>query len=114
MIELISPQLCVSCNLCVRVCPRDVFDAVDGDLPVIARQQDCQTCFICELYCPVDALYVAPQVEENLVVDEGILFETGLLGSFARNMGWKKGKPGGTADDPTRLIRLIRRATPPT
>jgi ferredoxin len=24
---------------------------------------DCQTCFMCELYCPADALYVAPSCE---------------------------------------------------
>jgi NAD-dependent dihydropyrimidine dehydrogenase PreA subunit len=34
----------------------------DG-MPVIARQSQCQTCFMCEAYCPADALFVAPLSE---------------------------------------------------
>ena len=30
---------------------------------MIARQADCQTCYLCELYCPADALYVGPNCE---------------------------------------------------
>ena len=62
MIELISEERCTSCNICVRVCPTNVFDAVEGGIPVIARQQDCQTCYMCELYCPSDAMFVAADV----------------------------------------------------
>jgi formate hydrogenlyase subunit 6/NADH:ubiquinone oxidoreductase subunit I len=36
---------------------------VPDSAPQIARQHDCQTCFMCELYCPEDALFVAPQVQ---------------------------------------------------
>lgn len=60
MIEIISDAACIDCDKCVEVCPTNVFDAVPGGHPVIARQSDCQTCFMCEAYCPVDALYVAP------------------------------------------------------
>lgn len=60
MIKFVSEDRCIKCNLCVRVCPTDVFDKVSDSIPIIARQEDCQTCFICELYCPVDALYVSP------------------------------------------------------
>ena len=49
MIELISEERCTSCDICVRVCPVNVFEARDGEPPVIARQQDCQTCYMCEL-----------------------------------------------------------------
>lgn len=110
MIELISEEHCVSCDICVRICPKDVFDAVQGDIPVIARKLDCQTCFMCELYCPTNALYVAPHVDEEFPINEQLIQETELLGSFARNMGWKKGKPGGAEQDPTRFIRLLRRS----
>ncbi len=41
----------------------NVFSAVKDAPPMIARQEDCQTCFMCELYCPTDALYVAPDVD---------------------------------------------------
>ncbi|GAX45391.1 hypothetical protein NIES4075_64120 [Tolypothrix sp. NIES-4075] len=43
---------------------------------------------MCELYCPVDALYVVPQVEPLESVDEKSLKETGLLGSYRNNIGW--------------------------
>ena len=51
MIEIIDPERCTACNICVTACPTNVFDKTEG-LPVIARQADCQTCFLCELYCP--------------------------------------------------------------
>ena len=51
MIELISAERCTACNICVSACPTNVFEAVPGGLPRIARQDDCQTCFMCELYC---------------------------------------------------------------
>jgi NAD-dependent dihydropyrimidine dehydrogenase PreA subunit len=60
MIELVIASRCIDCDRCVKVCPTNVFDPVPGGHPVIARQRDCQTCFMCEAYCPVDALYVAP------------------------------------------------------
>ena len=60
MIEIVSAARCIDCDKCVEVCPTNVFDAVEGGHPVIARQSDCQTCFMCEAYCPVDALFVAP------------------------------------------------------
>ena len=47
MIELISESRCTGCNICVRVCPVNVFDAVPQAAPTIARQADCQTCFMC-------------------------------------------------------------------
>jgi len=73
MIELLSEERCIGCNLCVSVCPTDVFDEVPGALPVIARVDDCQTCFMCEVYCPVDALYVALQAEQLTGVSEEIV-----------------------------------------
>lgn len=88
MIELVSPTRCTQCNICVAVCPVNVFDAVPDAPPVIARQADCQTCFMCELYCPVDALYVAHDAEQAVAVDEVALASTPLLGSYRRDIGW--------------------------
>jgi len=87
MIELVSEDRCIGCRLCVKVCPTNVFDMM-GTLPVISRQEDCQTCFMCEAYCPVDALYVAPQAERLVGVDEGELISSGLLGSWRAEIGW--------------------------
>lgn len=101
MIELVSATRCIKCNACVAACPQHVFDAVAGAAPVIARPDQCQTCFLCELYCPADALYVSPLADVHETVDERELEASGLLGSFRRNMGWHEGHPAGTDRDLT-------------
>ena len=101
MIELVSRERCITCQACVAACPENVFDKVPHRPPVIARPDDCQTCFLCELYCPVDALYVSPLADAHECVDERELIMTGLLGSFRREMGWNGGRPGGTDKDLT-------------
>lgn len=93
MIEILSASRCVSCDVCVRICPDEVFDAVPGEAPVIARQGDCQTCFLCELYCPVDALYVSPHRTPEAGLTESAVEAAGLFGSYARVLGWANGKP---------------------
>ncbi len=104
MIELVSESRCIECNLCVKVCPTNVFDKVVNAPPTIARQSDCQTCFMCELYCPVDALYVAPEVEPLESVDENSLKETGLLGSYRNNIGWGRDRTNTAKQDSTHQI----------
>ncbi|MCF2145192.1 4Fe-4S binding protein [Desmonostoc muscorum LEGE 12446] len=88
VIELVSESRCIKCNICVNVCPTNVFERVPDAPPTIARQSDCQTCYMCELYCPVDALYVAPQSDMQTSVNEAELVEVGLLGSYRENVGW--------------------------
>jgi len=92
LIEVISVDRCIACNQCVSVCPTNVFDKVEDGIPVIARQSDCQTCFMCELYCPVDALYVAPDAEGAQPVDEAELESSGLLGGYREKVGWGPGR----------------------
>lgn len=88
MIELVITERCTACNACVAVCPTNVFDAAEAGPPVIARQADCQTCFMCELYCRTDALYVAPDCERPTPVDPAALLASGLLGQYRRDSGW--------------------------
>ncbi|GAA0136511.1 hypothetical protein YSY43_33520 [Paenibacillus sp. YSY-4.3] len=92
MIELISESRCVKCNLCISVCPTDVFDQGADGIPMIARQDDCQTCFMCELYCPADAMYVSPFAEAREEVREAALEECGLLGGYREKVGWGPGR----------------------
>jgi NAD-dependent dihydropyrimidine dehydrogenase PreA subunit len=99
MIELVSNARCIKCDLCVAICPDRVFDAVVNSAPRIARKDDCQTCFLCELYCPVDALYVSPNVDTDDLVDEADLIARDLLGSYRRAMGWANARPQGTRRD---------------
>ncbi|GIO14904.1 hypothetical protein J19TS2_44590 [Cohnella xylanilytica] len=102
MIELVSSERCIGCRLCVKVCPTHVFDMDPSrKLAVIARQEDCQTCFMCEAYCPADALYVAPQAESRVEVDEAKLEEAGILGSWRAEIGWSKGADSTMAERDT-------------
>ena len=109
MIEIVSARRCIECDICVRVCPANVFDARPEAPPVIARQNDCQTCFLCEIYCPTDALYVAPDAEGPTAICEAEVEAKGLFGSYARALGWRRGKPGGADKDPTFRLRVAPR-----
>jgi NAD-dependent dihydropyrimidine dehydrogenase PreA subunit len=109
MIEILSESLCIRCDICVQVCPTNVFDSVDGEPPQIARREDCQTCFMCEAYCPVDAMYVSPKADERDAVDENELARAGLLGGYRAEIGWGKGRePGARRDASFRLHSIAR------
>lgn len=101
MIELVSQERCIRCDACIRVCPTNVFEhAGPSDrLPQIKRQADCQTCFMCEAWCPTDALFVAPQTDPvpagSPYLDEAWLTQRGLLGSYRREIGWSEDAPAG-------------------
>lgn len=96
MIELINAERCTSCNICVRICPTDVFDRAQAGPPRIARQEVCQTCFMCEAHCPEDAMYVAPTREPaepgSVHRDEARLLQGGYLGSYRARLGWGPGR----------------------
>lgn len=100
MIELVIEERCVQCNLCVKVCPLNVFEQRENEPPVIARQDECQTCYMCELYCPAQALYVAADAEEKTDVSVDELTAAGLIGSYRKHVGWEKGYQPNASQDP--------------
>ena len=97
MIEVVSAKRCIGCDKCVLACPTDVFDRGADGVPVIARQDDCQTCFMCEAYCPVDALFVAPVTHPTApgTLRESELAADGRLGSYRAGIGWGRGRTPG-------------------
>jgi NAD-dependent dihydropyrimidine dehydrogenase PreA subunit len=107
MIELVSTSRCIGCNICVKVCPTNVFDAVAGAAPAIARQSDCQTCFLCEAYCPADALYVSAHAHQPAGVSEQQLVADGVLGSYRRALGWAPDGDPEALHDLTHRLRAI-------
>jgi NAD-dependent dihydropyrimidine dehydrogenase PreA subunit len=108
MIEIVSASRCTGCNICVHACPTNVFEIVAGGPPRIARQQDCQTCFMCELYCPVDALYVAPIADYPEQVNEAAEQTQALMGSYRQAIGWGSGRTATAAIDAS--FELLQRA----
>ena len=88
MIALLFTDRCTACNRCVEVCPANVFDAHDSGPPAIARAEDCSTCFLCELYCRADALYVAPYWDRQVTHDRDAVLASGTVGQYRRHSGW--------------------------
>jgi NAD-dependent dihydropyrimidine dehydrogenase PreA subunit len=111
MIEILSADRCISCNQCVRICPTNVFQEVPDDIPVIARQSACQTCFMCELYCPVDALYVSPNADRIERIEESTVIEDGLLGSYRESVGWGRGRKSTASDDESYIVFRAARSS---
>ncbi len=101
MIEIVYEDKCIRCSACIRACPTDVYEAGPDGLPFIARQDDCQTCFLCEAYCPVDALYVSPLKKPVRNLDAAALEASGVVGSFAKAIGWERGRPAKPLQSPT-------------
>jgi NAD-dependent dihydropyrimidine dehydrogenase PreA subunit len=88
MFELIVRERCTGCNRCVEACPTNVLEPGPDSVPIAARIEHCQTCFMCELYCASDAIYVGPDRDELHPVNEAEILASGLLGQFRRDSGW--------------------------
>jgi NAD-dependent dihydropyrimidine dehydrogenase PreA subunit len=97
MIALILEDQCNGCQTCVSACPSHVFDPAESGPPRIARPEQCQTCYLCELYCAQDAIYVAPDQHRQEVADPQAVRASGHLGRLRRDQGWDQ------PDDPQPL-----------
>lgn len=52
---------CIGCGSCVQACPTDVLRLNDkGTKAEIRYPEDCQVCYLCQMYCPVDAITIKP------------------------------------------------------
>lgn len=67
VVERINYEACTNCGICMDVCPMDVYRRL-GRMYYIAHQQDCMTCFLCEIDCPQGAVHVGPERARQIVM----------------------------------------------
>lgn len=48
---------CINCQMCIKVCPREVF-ILENDKLILKDRDLCIECGACSLNCPTDALSV--------------------------------------------------------
>lgn len=65
-IKTIDYEKCTDCGICYVICPLDVFRRV-GRKVYIAYAEDCMVCYLCEMDCPEDCIYVSPERSREVV-----------------------------------------------
>ena len=106
MIEIVSEDRCIRCDICERVCPAFVFDRDADGLPdhrAAGRLPDLLP--LRDLLPDRRALRVAASPDGPTGITEAEVEERQLFGSYARALGWSRGRAGGTENDPTHHIR---------
>lgn len=68
-IQRIDSKRCNGCGHCAEICPQDVL-RLDRKKKraVVHYLRDCQSCFLCEMECPRQAIHVTPYREKRAVL----------------------------------------------
>ena len=48
----INLSWCKACNICIALCPQQVFEPNRDGKPIMARPENCNQCTICWVHCP--------------------------------------------------------------
>ncbi len=48
----INLSWCKACNICIAMCPQQIFEPDRDGRPVQTRPADCTQCTICWVHCP--------------------------------------------------------------
>ena len=66
-VRRIDPKLCNGCKICFNHCPLDVFRFDEKNKKAyINYLEDCQSCFLCEIECPTQAILCVPVHERGV------------------------------------------------
>ncbi len=57
----LDEQRCVGCEMCINVCPHEVFCMKENRAAIVDRD-GCMECGACATNCPVEAISVTPGV----------------------------------------------------
>ena len=63
---VVREDVCISCGLCVRECPKQIIIKEDGEVPII-RFDACIGCGKCASVCPVKAISIAT-VDQQVIL----------------------------------------------
>lgn len=56
------PDKCISCGICIDVCPHEVFAWQEPGKVIMQDKDHCMECGACALNCPTAAVEVKPGV----------------------------------------------------
>ena len=71
-IQPIDNDLCTGCGICVETCPMDVIRMNESGTKAVVRYvNDCMLCYMCELDCPEDAIYISPEKKAKHMLSWG-------------------------------------------
>ena len=62
----IDPQQCKKDGLCVRVCEKVFAQETEGSVPIVVREEHCNSCGHCVLICPAGAITQKDCPPENV------------------------------------------------
>ena len=68
----LDSRKCTGCSICIQVCPRNVFDIMDGKAAIVNRDS-CIECGACAGNCAFDALSVNAGVGCAAAMINGII-----------------------------------------
>jgi formate hydrogenlyase subunit 6/NADH:ubiquinone oxidoreductase subunit I len=61
---IVNEAWCKGCEICVKVCPKDVF-IMENFVAKAIRMEDCTACLLCEQLCPDFAIVIEAAKKEK-------------------------------------------------